>query len=157
MVISNHNSFRVLFDKIASVYFIWKICLYFSQIDWIKTWRLRQAFIVFIIYTIRFSTGNGQLGKPALCRLYRHAFVSAHFRSLSAELHSPRTRTRKIRRRTTPRSRPIRWAADAIATRQNLEQPLVLYTAQTQWSCTDATKPIKIVKSRRKDRTKRPK
>jgi len=24
MLISNHNSFRVLFDKIASVYFIWK-------------------------------------------------------------------------------------------------------------------------------------
>jgi len=30
-VISNHNSFRVLYvDKIASVYFIWKIYLYFS-------------------------------------------------------------------------------------------------------------------------------
>ena len=27
MVISNHNSFRVLFDKIVSVYFIWKIYL----------------------------------------------------------------------------------------------------------------------------------
>ena len=25
MVISNHSSFWVLFDKIASVYFIWKI------------------------------------------------------------------------------------------------------------------------------------
>jgi len=25
LVISNHNGFRVLFDKIASVYFIWKI------------------------------------------------------------------------------------------------------------------------------------
>ena len=24
MVISNHNSFQVMFDKIASVYFIWK-------------------------------------------------------------------------------------------------------------------------------------
>jgi len=24
LVISNHNSFRVMFDKIASVYFIWK-------------------------------------------------------------------------------------------------------------------------------------
>jgi len=32
LVISNHNSFRVLFGKIASVYFIWKIYvgLYFS-------------------------------------------------------------------------------------------------------------------------------
>ena len=28
LAISNHNSFRVLFDKIASVYFIWKIYLY---------------------------------------------------------------------------------------------------------------------------------
>jgi len=27
---SNRNSFRVLFDKIAFVYFIWKIYLYFS-------------------------------------------------------------------------------------------------------------------------------
>jgi len=30
LLISNHNSFWVLFDKIVSVYFIWKICLYFS-------------------------------------------------------------------------------------------------------------------------------
>ena len=30
MVISNHNSFRVVFDKIASAYFIWKMHLYFS-------------------------------------------------------------------------------------------------------------------------------
>jgi len=30
LVISNHNSFRVLFDKIASVYFIFKIYLYYS-------------------------------------------------------------------------------------------------------------------------------
>ena len=29
-VISNHNSFRVPFDKIASVYFIWKMYLYFG-------------------------------------------------------------------------------------------------------------------------------
>ena len=29
LLISNDNSFRVLFDKIASVYFIWKIYLYF--------------------------------------------------------------------------------------------------------------------------------
>jgi len=28
LVISNHNSFRVPFDKIASVYFIWKKCIY---------------------------------------------------------------------------------------------------------------------------------
>ena len=50
LVISNHNSFRVLFDKIASVYFLWKIYLYFS-------------------------TENGQPGEPALCQLYRHTFV----------------------------------------------------------------------------------
>jgi len=30
LVISNHNSFRVLFDKIASAYFIGKIYLYFN-------------------------------------------------------------------------------------------------------------------------------
>ena len=48
--ISNHNSFRVLFDKTASVYFIRKIYLHFS-------------------------TGNGQRRKPALCQLYRHTFV----------------------------------------------------------------------------------
>jgi len=50
LVISNHNSFRVLFDKIASVYFIWKKYLYFS-------------------------TGNGQPREPGLCQLYRHTFV----------------------------------------------------------------------------------
>ena len=49
-VISKHNSFRVLFDKIASVYFTVKIYLYFS-------------------------TGNGQATEPALCQLYRHAFA----------------------------------------------------------------------------------
>ena len=47
MLISNHNCFRVLFNKIASVYFIWKICLYIS---------------------IR----NGQ--HSPLCQLYRHTF-----------------------------------------------------------------------------------
>ena len=31
MVISNHNSFRVLFDKIASVYFIGKVYFYFCN------------------------------------------------------------------------------------------------------------------------------
>ena len=50
LVISNHDSFRVLFDKIASEYSIWKIYLYFS---------------------IR----NGRPRKPALCQLYRHTFV----------------------------------------------------------------------------------
>ena len=42
--------FRVLFDKIASVYFFWEICLHFS-------------------------IGNGQPREPAMCQLYRHAFV----------------------------------------------------------------------------------
>ena len=50
LVMSNHNSFRVLFDKIVSVYFIWKIYLYFN-------------------------IENGQPRKPALCQLYRHTFV----------------------------------------------------------------------------------
>ena len=50
LLISNHNSFRVLFDKIASVYFIWKIYLYVN-------------------------IGNGQAREPALCQLYRHTFV----------------------------------------------------------------------------------
>ena len=50
LVISNHNISRVLFDKIASVYSIWKIYQYFS-------------------------TGHGRLGEPALCQLYRHTFV----------------------------------------------------------------------------------
>jgi len=50
LLISNHDSFRVVFDKIASVYFIWKIYLYLS-------------------------IGNGQPREPALCQLYRHIFV----------------------------------------------------------------------------------
>jgi len=59
----NHNSFQVLFDKIPSVYFIWKIYLYFS-------------------------TGNGQPGKPALCQLYWYTFVPY---SLSSSIHSSST------------------------------------------------------------------
>ena len=50
LLISNHNSFWVLFDKLASIYFIWKIYLYFS-------------------------IGNGQPSEPTLCQLYRHTFV----------------------------------------------------------------------------------
>jgi len=50
-LVSNHNSFRVPFDKIASAYFIRKVYLYFS-------------------------IGNGQPGEPALCQLYRHTFVT---------------------------------------------------------------------------------
>ena len=46
-----YNSFRVLFDKIASVYCIWKIYLYFR-------------------------IGNGwQPRQPALCQLYWHTSV----------------------------------------------------------------------------------
>jgi len=48
--ISNHNCFRVLFDKIAFVYFIGKICSHFS-------------------------IGNGQPREPALCQLYQRTFV----------------------------------------------------------------------------------
>ena len=47
---TDKTSFPVLFDKIASVYFIRKIYLYFS-------------------------VGNGQPEEPALCQLYRHSFV----------------------------------------------------------------------------------
>jgi len=50
LVISNHNSFRVLFDRIDSLYISWKIHLYFS-------------------------IGNGQPREPALCQLYRRTFV----------------------------------------------------------------------------------
>ena len=54
LLIPNHNSFRVLFDKIASADFIWKINLYFSA-------------------------GNGQHREPALrsnfCIAY-HCFFS---------------------------------------------------------------------------------
>jgi len=50
LLISNHNSFTVPFDKIALVCFIRKIYLYFS-------------------------VGDGQPREPALCQLYRHTFV----------------------------------------------------------------------------------
>jgi len=49
-VISNHNSYRVLFDKIASVYFIWKTHLHFS-------------------------IGNSQPREPTLCQLYQRTYV----------------------------------------------------------------------------------
>ena len=48
LVISSHNSFRVLSDKVASVYLIWKMYLYFSS-------------------------KNGQPREPARCQLYRRA------------------------------------------------------------------------------------
>jgi len=48
--ISNRDSFRVLSDKIASVYFVWKIYLYYS-------------------------IGNDQTRKSALCQSYRHTFL----------------------------------------------------------------------------------
>ena len=51
LAISNHNSFQVLFDKIASVYFFSKLYSYFS-------------------------TGNGHPREPALCQLCRHTFIS---------------------------------------------------------------------------------
>ena len=50
-LILNHNTSRLLIDKIDSAYFIWKkISFYFSD-------------------------GNGQPREPALCQLYRHTFV----------------------------------------------------------------------------------
>jgi len=48
LVISSHNSFRVLFDEIVS-------------------------YILFEIHII--SIGNGRPREPALCQLYRHTFV----------------------------------------------------------------------------------
>jgi len=53
LAISNHNSFRALFDKIASVgyFYLKKIYLYFS-------------------------IENGQPREPALCQLYRHSFIA---------------------------------------------------------------------------------
>ena len=90
MVFSNHNTFRVLFDKIASVYFIWKK-----------------------IY-LHFSTGNGQRSEPALCQLYRHTFVP-HSGRLADALDSaaPEYHIIRIRillwlpaRSTSPVSRP---------------------------------------------------
>jgi len=53
LVNSNDNSFRVLFDKIASVCFTWKIYWYFS-------------------------IGNGQPNEPALCQLHRHSVVPCY-------------------------------------------------------------------------------
>jgi len=57
LVISKHNSSRVLFDKIASVYFI------------------------FLNIYLNFSIRNSQPREPALCQLYRHTFVSYDFSS----------------------------------------------------------------------------
>jgi len=50
LLMSNHNSFCMVFDRIAYVYFMWKIYLYFS-------------------------IGNGQPCELALCQLYRRTFV----------------------------------------------------------------------------------
>jgi len=50
LVNSKHHSLWVLFHKLASIYFIWKICQYFI-------------------------IGNGQSRELALCQLHRHTFV----------------------------------------------------------------------------------
>ena len=50
LVITNHNSFRALLDKIA-------------------------PYILFEEHIFYFSIGNGQPREPALCQLYRHTFV----------------------------------------------------------------------------------
>jgi len=62
LVISNRNSFRVLFDRIATVYFTRKIYLYFS---------------------IR----NGQPREPALCQLYRHTFAPSWKSGLESRIY----------------------------------------------------------------------
>ena len=55
LLTSNHNSFSVLFHRIALVYFVWKI-------NWYS------------------SIGNDQHREPALCQLYRHTFVPYCYR-----------------------------------------------------------------------------
>ena len=58
LLISNHNSLRVLFDR-----------------NWFRVFYLK-IYLYFII-------GNGQPREPALCQLYRHTFVpygEGHFR-----------------------------------------------------------------------------
>jgi len=76
MVISNHNSFWLLFDKIAFVYFIWKIYLYFS-------------------------IENGQPRELAQCQLYRRTFVPIrrkHYISLTVSPAAFRRRSQFMAR-----------------------------------------------------------
>ena len=78
MVISNRNSFRVLFDKSVSVYFIWKVYSYFS-ID------------------------NGQPRESALCHSHRHSFVP-YFQLDRVQSNDRRTRALYTEVSTTPAS-----------------------------------------------------
>jgi len=64
MVISNHNTFRVLFDKTVSVYFVGEIYLYFS-------------------------IGNGQPREPALSQLYRRTFVNSFPTAVHNQAQTP--------------------------------------------------------------------
>jgi len=65
LLILNHKSFRVLFDKIASVYFIWKIYKYTDGSDAMSKWPAHRTSTVPV--------------------------VSAHFRSLCMATFSRRT------------------------------------------------------------------
>jgi len=69
LVISNHSSFRVLFDKIVSVYFVWRIYLYFSIGN--GHWPAKGTSTVPITQLYFTSPQNGSKN-----------IVSAHFRSL---------------------------------------------------------------------------
>ena len=107
MVISNQNSYRVLFDKIVSVYFIWNISLYFS-------------------------TGNGQPREPALCgpcQWYRHAFVLYGLVLCILSLMFKLTRTHRTAAGTWPTGRwrdsirsrcwPPRWRCSCGTVRRS--------------------------------------
>ena len=80
-VISHHNSFQVLFDKIASVYFTW------------KTFFLLLA------------------SAPALCQLYRHIFVpyTAITSSSSSSRRSGGNRIRQLQVAVAPPGFCNRW------------------------------------------------
>jgi len=60
LLISTRNSFRVLFDKIASVYFLFEKYIYILALEMVSAWE------------------------PALCQLYQHTCVR---RSMVDYLH----------------------------------------------------------------------
>ena len=103
MPISNHNSFRATFDKIASVHFSWKIYLYFS----IGNGRPRKPTLCQLYR------------KPTLCQLYRHTFVpcvdtAASGRSRGYKKHAPNVRWRLdrwlLRNLSGQTERQTRWS-----------------------------------------------
>jgi len=78
LVISNHKSFRMLFDKIASKYLIWKKggapkVVLFSTHYVFGTVQGKMKWI-----SLNITIGNGQPREPALSQLYRLIFVPYH-------------------------------------------------------------------------------